>query len=246
MKYHWNPASISGDGYAVAYRAGAELANMDLTGWGLRIRDDLTISYGNFDHGDGIRAKWYTADGVEIPYPTADKYREIELAGKDPIYVTQDHLTEDYHKRMQTAFVDEKMISFKIAQDRKFNPRTHRYELMENHPLNFMVPTGINVDENFKSVNMDGLYAIGDCSAGAHGCGNAAAGGLLVAENLKNGLGNVNQGTINEEQVMKHHNDLFAHMKPNRKSFKPLAKPMELELSTRYIAGRYVGQAKSG
>ena len=55
MKYHWCPSSISGDGYAVAYRAGAGVANMDITGWGLRIRDDLCISYGNFDHGDGIR-----------------------------------------------------------------------------------------------------------------------------------------------------------------------------------------------
>ena len=161
MKYHWNPASISGDGYAVAYRAGAELANMDITGWGYRIRDDLCISYGNFDHGDGIRGKWYTWDGEEIAYPTAPIYRDIELKGKDPIYVSQSHLHDDYHKRMEVCFSDEKLVSFKIGEDRMFNPRTHRYELMENHPLNFMVPTGVKVTEDFASVNMKGLYAIG-------------------------------------------------------------------------------------
>ncbi|MHB8867345.1 MAG: FAD-binding protein [Thermoleophilia bacterium] len=240
MKYHWCPASISGDGYAAAYRAGAEIANMDITGWGFRIRDDLTISYGNFDHGDGVRAKWYTWDGEEIPYPTAEKYREIELAGKDPIYVSQSHLSDDYHKRMQVAFVDEKLISFKVAEERMFNPRTHRYELMENHPLNFIVPTGVVVDENFKSTNMEGLWAIGDDSVGAHGCGCAAVGGVVVGDSIGKDVSDAPEPDIDEDQVAQQKRDTLAPL-----SVTDGTEPIELELSTRYIARRYVGMVKS-
>jgi len=239
MKYHWCPATISGDGYAVAYRAGADLANMDITGWGLRIRDDLCISYGNFDHGDGIRAKWYTWDGDEIPYPSANLYREIELKGKDPIYVSQTHLPEDYAKRMQVAFVDEKLISFKVAEERGFNPKTHRYELMENHPLNFMVPTGVNVDENFKS-SLEGLYAIGDCSNGAHGCGNAAVGGLIVGDNIHKLVSEAGEPVIDEAQVESQKQTALAPL-----SVKDGTEPMELEVSARYICKRYVGMFKN-
>ncbi|MBA7688023.1 L-aspartate oxidase [subsurface metagenome] len=239
MKYHWCPTSISGDGYVVAYRAGADLANMDITGWGFRIRDDLTISYGNFDHGDGIRAKWYTWDGEEIPYPTAEVYRQIELEGKDPIYVSQSHLPDDYANRMQVAFVDEKMISFKIAEDRGFNPRTHRYELMENHPLNLIMPTGVNVDEDFKA-SLEGLYAIGDCSNGAHGCGNAAVGGLVVGDNVHKYVSSAGEPVIDEAQVESQKQMALAPL-----SMKDGTEPMELELSTRYICKRYVSMFKN-
>lgn len=239
MKYHWCPATISGDGYAVAYRAGADVANMDLTGWGLRIRDDLAISYGNFDHGDGIRAKWFTWNGEEIPYPTAEVYRELELKGKDPIYVSLEHLPDDYHNRMQVAFVDEKLVSFKVAEEREFNPRTHRYELMENHPLNFMVPTGINVDENFKA-SLPGLYAIGDCSNGAHGCGNAAVGGLIVGDNIHRFIKNAPVPAIDEAQVARQKQTALSPL-----NVKDGVDPMELELCLRYICKRYVGMFKN-
>lgn len=239
MRYHWCPATISGDGYAVAYRAGADLANMDITGWGLRIRDDLTISYGNFDHGDGIRAKWYTWDGDEIPYPSANLYREIELKGKDPIYVTLDHLPEDYQKRVEVAFVDEKLVSFKIAEERGFNPRTHSYELMENRPLNLIIPTGVNVDEDFKS-SIEGLYAVGDCSNGGHGCGCATLGGLVVGDNMDKYVNGAGEPVIDEAQVESQKKAALAPLR-----VKDGTEPIELELSTRYICKRYVGMFKN-
>jgi len=240
MKYHWCPATISGDGYAVAYRAGADVASMDLTGWGLRIRDDLTISYGNFDHGDGIRAKWYTWDGKEIPYPTAYMYHDLEVKGEDPIYVSLDHLPEDYANRMQVAFVDEKLISFQVAEDREFNPKTHRYELMENHPLNFMVPTGINVNEEFKSTSLKGLYGVGDCTNGAHGCGNAAVSGLIVGDNIHNFVSSAKEPVVEESQVESQKQTALSPL-----SVKDGTEPMELECAVRYICKRYVGMFKA-
>jgi succinate dehydrogenase/fumarate reductase flavoprotein subunit len=239
MKYHWCPASISGDGYAVAYRAGAELANMDITGWGLRIRDDLTISYGNFDHGDGIRGKWYTWDGEEIAYPTADVYREIEMKGKDPIYVCLSHLHDDYYKRVLVAFCDEKMISFKIAQDRMFNPRTHRFELMENRPMNFMTHTGVIVNDDFHS-SLPGLYVIGDCAVGLHGVGEAALSGLWVGENVDKEVSAARDPVIDEDQVYQQKKATLSPL-----SVKQGAPPIEVELSTRYICKRYVGLLKN-
>ena len=240
MKYHWCPASISGDGYAAAYRAGAEIANMDITGWGIRIRDDLTISYGNISHGDGVRGKWYTWDGEEIPCPMSDAYRQIEAAGKDPIYASQAHLSDDYHRRMEVAFADEKLISFKVAEDRMFNPRSHRYELMENHPLNFVVPTGVVVDEQFKSTNMEGLWAIGDGSVGAHGCGCAAVGGIVVGDSMNKDVSDAPEPDIDEDQVMRQKETALAPL-----SVSDGTEPIELELSTRYICRRYVGMVKN-
>lgn len=239
MRYHWCPASISGDGYAIAYRAGAELANMDITGWGFRIRDDPTISFGNFDHGDGVRAKWFTWDGEEIPYITADLYREMETKGKDPIYVSLEHLPEDFHKRMEVAFVDERLSSFKIAEDRGFNPKTHRYELMELHPLNFMVPTGVNVNVNFES-SLPGLYAIGDCSNGAHGVGTATIGGLILGDNIHKFLKEVKKPVIDEAEVKRHRDIAFYPLE-----VKDGVEPMELECCIRYICMRYVGMFKN-
>ena len=239
MRYHWCPATISGDAYAAAYRAGAELANMDITGWGLRIRDDLTISYGNFDHGDGLRAKWYTCDGDEIPYPSANLYRDIELSGKDPIYVTLDHLPDDYQKRVEVAFVDEKLVSFKIGEERGFNPKTHLYELMENRPLNLIIPTGVNVDEDFKS-SLDGLFAIGDCSNGGHGVGRASMGGMMVGDRIHNYINGAKEPVIDEAQVESQKKEALAPLDVQDGTV-----PLELELSTRYICKRYVGMFKN-
>jgi succinate dehydrogenase/fumarate reductase flavoprotein subunit len=44
MRYHFCPSAVAGDGHAVAYRAGADLVNMDFQEWGIHHRDHLTFS----------------------------------------------------------------------------------------------------------------------------------------------------------------------------------------------------------
>ena len=79
------------------------------------------------------------------------------------------------------AEADERMISLKIAEDRRFNPRSHRYEVMDIRQHHFMVPAGIDVDNEFKS-SLKGLFAIGDSAAGVHNFCNASTSGFLIGE----------------------------------------------------------------
>ena len=240
FRYHWCPATASGDGLAAAYRAGAELANMDITGWGFRVRDDLTISYGNFPLNDGVSAKTLAWTGKELPSaPNAGKYSELEQKGLDPVYHSLENLPDDWHKRMEVAFVDERLVSFKIAEDRGFNPRTHQYELMPNKPHNFQVVTGIYIDEGFKA-SLEGLYAIGDCAAGVGGCDGAAISGFLVGDSLRTFVSESGEPVIDESQV---ENQKQAALAPP--AAKDDTEPMELECAIRYICERYVSQFKS-
>ncbi len=240
FRYHFCPATISGDGWAAAYRAGAELANMDIMGWHFRIRDDLTISFGNFGVGDGIPGRYITWDGDDLQtmHP-ASLYVEMEEKGKTPLYRSLENLPDDYHKRMEVAFVDERLVSFKIAEERMFNPRTHRFEFMVNKPLNFMDPSGISIDEDFRA-SLQGLYAVGDCATARNGCGTAAFSGLLTGDNIHTYVSQAGESKLDEGQVESQKQTALAPL-----SVKDGTEPMELECSIRHICERYVGQFKS-
>jgi len=242
FRYHWCPATVSGDGWAAAYRGGAELANMDITGWGFRIRDDLNISFGNFPINDGIPSKQFNWKGEQLPYvswQSARGYAEMEQKGQTPIYYSIEHLPDDFQKRVEVAFVDERLVSFKIAEDRRFNPRTHHYEMMSNKPHNFVTLAGINVNDRFRST-VPGLYAIGDCAAGLHSCGEAAVSGLLVGDSLPSLVMEAAEPVLKQAQIESQQRTALAPL-----SVKDGTEPMELECAIRYICERYVGQFKS-
>ena len=240
FRYHWCPSALSGDGLAAAYRAGAELANMDITGWGFRIRDDLTISYGNFRLNDGIPSQVLTWDGEELPStPNASKYAELEAKGLTPVYENLEHLPDDFHKRVEVCFADERLVSFKIAEKRGFNPKTHWYDLMPNMPHNFQIPNGINIDENFRS-SLKGLYAVGECAAGLGGTGVSSGTGLLVGDSIQSFISEAGEPEVDEAQVESQKQAALAPL-----VMKDGTEPMELECAIRYVCQRYVGQFKS-
>jgi len=236
MRYHGAPGAISGDGYAAGYRAGAELVNMDIgTCWNYRMRDDITLDFGVIDHGDGIRGKWLTWKGEEIPFPTVKIYEEVERRGLDPIYCSVEHFPEDYQKRAEITIADERLISLKIGEDRGFDPRTHRYELMINKPINFAAIPGLYADETFKA-SLKGLYVIGDACSGLGGCGSAIMSGLLTADNMPNFVSEAGEPVVDEAQVESQKQTALAPL-----SVKDGTEPMELECAIRYICERYVG-----
>ncbi len=239
FKYHFCPASISGDGYAMAYRAGAELVNMDVTGQGFRIRDDLTEPYGHFPLNDGIPAKCFTWKGDEISTPNTQRYYELEQKGLTPLYLSLEHLPEDYHKRSDICTAEERLISFKIAEDRGFNPHTHRYEMGALKPVGHNRISGIVVNEEFKT-GLKGLYAIGDTFAGGGGSSGASVTGLLLGDDLHEFIKDAGELEVTERQVKEH----------KERALKPLAikkgtEPLELESAIRYAMERYGGELKS-
>ncbi len=228
LRYHFCPASGAGDGLAMAYRIGAELTNMDVTGWAFRIRDDSTISFGNFTWNDGLTAKYFTWTGEEFGYNNAPKYIELEQKGLTPVYNSLEHLPDDFHKRMEVAYVDERLVSFKIAEDRGFNPRTHRYEMMDNRP-HFLPHCYIATEKDYKARLVEGLHSMGGTS-----------GGLICGDRIHRTVSEAPEPVIDEAQVESQKQIALAplHVKDG-------TEPMELECAIRYACDRYVGQFKS-
>ena len=241
FNYHWCPSSVSGDGWAMAYRAGAELSSMEQAGRGYRMRDDKVLSWGNTGN-EGLTAYRYTWDGELQARGRSQTSDQNELARQgrdDPMYFTLENLPEDYQKRIEVAFVDERMVSFKIAEDRGFNPKTHWYELMDNRPNQLHIPPGIWADGDFKA-SSKGLYAIGDCLAGGHGCSTCTTSGLLVGDSIHTFVNDAAEPVVDEAQVESQKQTALAPLE-----VKDGTEPMELEVAIRYICDRYVGVSKA-
>jgi len=235
MNYHFFPGSISGDGMAAAYRAGADLVGMDMGGWMFRMHDEKTISYGNFTVNDGIPCHTYSWNGKEVLNPNASRYLQLERQGLTPIYHSLQHLPEDFHKRMEVAYVDERMVSFAFAEQRGFNPRNHLYELMPIRPTGFYRTCGIDIDEDFQAT-LKGLFAIGGTGANMGGVTGACGSGLLVGASIDKFVNEAPESTINEDQVAEQRRTATAPL-----SEKDGSDYLDLEAAVRGINERYAG-----
>lgn len=244
FRYHYCPASISGDGFALGYRAGAKLVNMDINAWGFRIRDDSTMSFGNFPNNDGSPSKVFNWKGEELPheyYTTSLGYDKAEHEGLTPFYQSLNHLPDDYQKRLELNCNDEWLLVLKIAQDRKFNPRTHWWEFGKNKPLQFMMPQGVATDEHFRST-VRGLYAAGDNAAGVGGAYGACISGLVIGEEVGDYINEATGFEINEDQVQQQKE---AALQPTTVLPGEGTEFLDVECSIRYICERYVGNLRS-
>jgi len=211
---------------------------MEQGGRGYRFRDDLTLSFGNV-RGHGVEAKHLTWDGEEFTGMPTDRLLEWERQGKDPFYYSLTHLPDDFQKRVESAYVDERLISFKVAEDRGFNPRTHWFEMMDSRPNQIHTPPGINADADFQAT-LKGLYVIGDCIAGIHSVAAAASSGFLVGDSIHNYVNEAAEPVIDENQVESQKQTTLAPL-----AVKDGTEPMELECAVRYVVDRYVGLTKA-
>ncbi len=236
FRYHCCPAAVSGDGGAMAYRAGAELSNMEQARRRGGTNDDLTISFGNFIN-EGIPAKALTWDGEEISFigtQGAAKLDEMELKGRGPFYMSLEDVPDDFHKRIEVCYADERLLSFKIAQDRGFNPRKHWFQRVGNRCTILHAQPGISADGDFKTT-LKGLYAAGDCVAGSHDVANAATAGFLVGDSIRTYVNGAAEPVIDEAQVESQKETALAPL-----AVKDGTDPMELEMSVRGLCDQYV------
>jgi len=233
------PASSSGDGHAVAYRAGADLTCMEMMRPGT-IRDILLLQPGQFYLNDGISAKVFTATGEETVLPPGPlDYLELERKGLLPLYQTLEHLPDDFQKRLEIHFADEAMIRLKLTADRGFNPRTHRYQVTGDRATRFN-NTGIVIDEDFMS-SVPGLYGIGECTdTYGIGAGGTATAGFIVGDSIHQYVSKAGEPVPDEAQVESQKQAAMAPL-----TVKDGVEPMELECSVRQICEDYGGTYKS-
>jgi succinate dehydrogenase / fumarate reductase flavoprotein subunit len=191
-----NASQSTGDGIAVAYRAGAKISNMEFVQFhptGLR-KSGVLISesargaggYLVNDLGERFVDELLSRDEVSRAI-----YREIE-SGRE-VFLDIRHLGE--------AFIDEQ-----IPQERKLSMM---YEGVD--PVKEMIPIapvahysmgGILVDTNLMS-SIDGLFAVGECSnARVHGANRLGGNSLLEIVTLGRLVGENAANFAKEHAIM--------------------------------------------
>jgi len=238
FRYNFCPASICGDGLAIAYRAGAELVSMDQIAGrpAFRHRDDLSEPFGNFVQNDGVPAKCFTWNGDEISSPNYARYYELERKGLTPLYFSLEHLSDDYMKRVDVCTTEERFISLKLAEDRGFDRKSHRYELMSPMPLGLQHRiSGVRSDE-FSRTSINGLFVVGDSMAGDGGGSGASTTGLLLGDSIHNYISGADEPVIDESQLEKQKQVISAPLARRKGTM-----ALELECAVRYACGRYAG-----
>ena len=248
FKYHHCPSALSGDGVAAAYRAGAELVNMELTEGSVPHTDYCCITRGCLIGVRPIMRKEYTWDGVDLLTKTPNAltkktFAELERKGKTPVYRSLEHLPDELHKRLEVNYIDEGFVNLKLSEDRGFNPRTHWYDVSADKPYpvdaSALQMPSLPVDENFMT-SVEGLYAIGDVVSGVGAVMSASVSGFFVGDNIGNFISKAGEPEIDDAQLKNLREVALAPL-----GVKDGQEPIEFECAIRHICERYIGIFKS-
>jgi len=238
MAYNFFAPSMAGDGHAAAYRAGAELVRMEMAGQGPFPRDAMLLQPGQFFQNDGMVGMTLNWKGDELaPHQEMTHYAEQQAKGLLPIYFSIENLPDDFQKRIEVHIADETMIRLKLAQDRGFNPGTHRYHLSLRGAGN----GNILIDENLQAT-LKGVFAIGDCG-GAGGGGGSATAGLLVGDSIHKYVNEAKEPQVDEGQVESQRQAALAPL--TVKDVNEGVEPLEMEYTVRSICEEYGGAIKT-
>lgn len=203
-RYTTNPEVATGDGYAIAHRAGARLADMEFVQFhptALDTPENPLALISEAVRGDG--AILVNADGKRF---MTERHRLAELAPRDVV------AREIFRERAATGavFLDARKIGdfdtrfpgiFALCTARGIDPRT---DLIPVTPAAHYMMGGVVVDLQGRST-LERLYACGEVSrTGVHGANRLASNslleGLVFAERVARDLSTVEPlpGTVPE------------------------------------------------
>ncbi len=180
-----NPRGAVGDGIAAAYRAGAEVSNLEF----IQFHPTTLMTDENPDRlfliseavrGEGGILKNYKGEAF-----MADKHPLKDLAPRD--IVTRFILKELRKNPYRCAFLDVSSMSREFFSERfptiygkcRDNNVNLTSDLIPVHPAQHYHMGGIKTDLDAKT-NVEGLYAIGECACtGVHGANRLASNSML-------------------------------------------------------------------
>ena len=233
----------SGDGWSMAYRAGAELTGFEYTQNVPLIKDiNCPLLYITLTRG----AKVINGLGQEISSggkisATAmlTEFRE----NRGPVFIQMNHLPEEKIREIEDIlFTTERPIQKRFFEQRGINFREKPIELF---PTEYFLCgghglTGLVVDEGAKT-SLDGLYAAGDvaCVPRQHLTG-AFVFGEVAAENAA-ARATLPWPTVDEKQVEQERERIFSSMS---EEMSPID-IAEFEYKVRRIAADYAVPPKS-
>lgn len=207
FRFNLNPKDITGDGYAMAYRAGAELINMEfmqagigtiyptenlLSAWLWSLKPKLKNKDGQeFLRGyvpPDLIEKCYQEKSEHFPFSTRDSSKHIEIGiqeeikegrvkDKGGIWLDFTHVDETFLKKFPKKSDIRKM--WNLTRDWFRN----RGADLRKHPIQVVIHAhamngGLRVSEEARST-IRGLYAAGETAGGPHGA-DRLGGNMMV------------------------------------------------------------------
>jgi succinate dehydrogenase/fumarate reductase flavoprotein subunit len=160
----------TGDGYVLAYRAGAELSGFEYTLVYYIIKDiNAPLLYITLTRGAHLLNAF--EERREKDHPSIRSMYQEHLEGKGPMRIRLDHLPEHRIREIESIlFTTERPVQERFFQGRDVNFRSGEIELWPTecflcggHGL-----TGVRVNERAET-GVPGLYAAGDTSLVARG-----------------------------------------------------------------------------
>lgn len=239
MLYQYHAGS--GDGIAMAFRAGAELVNMEVSGVGAfvrgaRLADALPLSQ------TAARRNVYDARGRKLAEPfDVDIQLSIEREGRGPCFFDVTQFPEEWHEEIENHTQDSLPIQLKFAKERGLDTRKDKFEIARYRPESNSPMAGVAMDEDGQTT-VKGLYAVGDMVGGTTfvGVANAAVFGMQAGKHAASTIAKMPRGTIDKSQVARQRETLFVPKERKRG-----AEPLEVEMKVRDIVERYCGPEHS-